>query len=416
MIARVVRLLNVQAPGTASGSQPPPMRPPNVGALRTSTGMRALVVAIALGLLVVIGYAAQVDSRLQFYSIASVGVMVAGSSLLAGGLLGFLFGIPRTLQQDQPVMTTGGSGQPGQPANQVQAVEYRLNTNLEQISDWLTKILVGIGLTQLSQIPEALQRLSTFIAGGIGNFAGSTIFALATLLYFSISGFLLGFLWTRLYLAGAFRDADRTLEELQQQVAEINKQSDLDARALNLVERQLNPGSEAPAVPRDELIAAIKAASSQAKAYIFTQAHALRTETWDTDKAKMERTIPIFEGLVASDPEKSNHRYRGQLGYALKDQRQPNCGAAEAALTEAIEIRGDARQSGWLFYEFNRAYCRIMQDPAFSAGTASTPELANAIVADLKIAARSAMIRDIINKDADIMKWMQQNNVDPATL
>ncbi len=32
-------------------------------------------------------------------------------------------------------------------------VNYRSNTNLEQISDWLTKILVGVGLTQQTFFP-----------------------------------------------------------------------------------------------------------------------------------------------------------------------------------------------------------------------------------------------------------------------
>jgi len=54
--------------------------------------------------------------------------------------------VPRSLQE-----VPSANGQPG----------YSGNTNLEQISDWLTKILVGVGLTQLREIPGQVQRLAT---------------------------------------------------------------------------------------------------------------------------------------------------------------------------------------------------------------------------------------------------------------
>lgn len=50
--------------------------------------------------------------------------------------MGFVFGIPRINTTDAVVI--------GRPPRLV-----RPNSNLEQISDWLTKILVGVSLTQL---------------------------------------------------------------------------------------------------------------------------------------------------------------------------------------------------------------------------------------------------------------------------
>jgi predicted secreted protein len=58
--------------------------------------------------------------------------------LLIGGLLGFLFGIPRTLQQEASQATEQNRKDRPQETN------YAVNTNLDQISDWLTKILVGV--------------------------------------------------------------------------------------------------------------------------------------------------------------------------------------------------------------------------------------------------------------------------------
>src|SRR6266508_6277591 len=71
------------------------------------------------------------------WDILAVAALVAGGAFVAGGLLGFLFGIPRSL-----------AGPEGSVDGAAAGGAYRPNTNLEQISDWLTKILVGVGLVQ----------------------------------------------------------------------------------------------------------------------------------------------------------------------------------------------------------------------------------------------------------------------------
>ena len=82
------------------------------------------------------------------------------------------------------------------------------NTNLEEISDWLTKILVGVGLTQLSAIPRALREIGQAAAPTLGNFPNSEMFALGILVYFAVCGFFISFLWTRLTLPRLYVDAD----------------------------------------------------------------------------------------------------------------------------------------------------------------------------------------------------------------
>jgi hypothetical protein len=128
-------------------------------------------------------------------SVFSLALLIGLAALLGGGLVGFLFGVPRRLQE-----THVGND----PANQ----RYEGNTNLEQISDWLTKILVGVGLTQILQIPTQVQRLTAFLAPALGNQSSSQIFALGLLGYFSVAGFLIGYLSTRLLLGRAFIEAD----------------------------------------------------------------------------------------------------------------------------------------------------------------------------------------------------------------
>jgi len=81
-----------------------------------------------------------------------------------------------------------------------------VNTNLEEISDWLTKIIVGVSLVELRKALAALEGAAELIAKSIGG-TGQVSFAYALMLYFSISGFLGAYLLTRLYLQKAFSDA-----------------------------------------------------------------------------------------------------------------------------------------------------------------------------------------------------------------
>ena len=43
----------------------------------------------------------------------------------------------------------------------------------------------------------------------------------------------------------------------------------------------------------------------------------------------MERTAPVFLALIASDKDDTQHRYHGQLGYVLEDERTPDFAGAE---------------------------------------------------------------------------------------
>ncbi len=120
------------------------------------------------------------------------------ASLATGGFIGFLFGIPKVVQE-----STVSEQQDINSNNYSQQV----NTNLEQISDWITKIIVGFGLIQMQKIPDAFQELAEYVASC--SYKISPQFAGSLILFFAIIGFFVGYLLTRLYLAAAFSRADR---------------------------------------------------------------------------------------------------------------------------------------------------------------------------------------------------------------
>ncbi len=360
-----------------------------------------------LGLLGIIVYALHFGRTIQFATVAGIGLLSAGASLMTGGLLGFLFGIPQSKSEKtsaQPPSEQKSSSD----ADTTPVATYQPNTNLEQVSDWLTKIIVGVGLTQIAQIPAKMKQLASYLSPGLGGTDNSQIFAMALLVYFLACGFLIGYLWTRLYLPGAFRMAD--LEALGKRVGLLQQQQQTDALALTMAERQVNPNTAAPALLVEKVKEAIKNASPSVKVQVFYRAEQLRSQTWRTEKSKMERTIPIFEALIESDPEDNFHRNHGQLGFALKDKINPDWQRAEQELTRAIQIRDKWNQGGWRFYEFNRAICRIRLDPNFTQGKVSDPDRRNLIFSDVR-AAVTGDLKAIADQDQTIQDWLKLNNL-----
>lgn len=155
--------------------------------------------------------------------------MLAGACLLIGGLLGFLFGVPRTMQQDQ-VNVVSQTDEDISSDDQALLPTYLANTNLEQISDWLTKILVGVGLTQLTKLPGQLQNIGNHLSEGLGNTDSSRTFGIMALLYFLVSGFLSSYVWTRLFFPVMLRVSDinvynARIDRLRREITELRKES-----------------------------------------------------------------------------------------------------------------------------------------------------------------------------------------------
>jgi hypothetical protein len=137
--------------------------------------------------------------------IFSVTLLIAIASALVGMLLGFIFGIPRSHQISQ------NNGQ-GTGSETSELSHFSVNTNLEQISDWLTKIIVGVGLIEMNQISAGFYKLVTFFSKGIGLEQKETII-FVLIIASLVLGFLFGYLITRIYLTRAFsRVGDDTTE------------------------------------------------------------------------------------------------------------------------------------------------------------------------------------------------------------
>lgn len=146
-------------------------------------------------------------------------VAVLAAAVTIGGLLGFLFGIPRLLQRrSQAVIQSPGARDDDKGEKDAEVPEpmpssslsrFAGNTNLEDISDWLTKIMVGLGLTQIASISDAFRTARTeFVESAMSNAVGSGSMFAATVVCGLVIGFLFFYLETRTRLTILLASAD----------------------------------------------------------------------------------------------------------------------------------------------------------------------------------------------------------------
>ncbi|MDW3190956.1 MAG: hypothetical protein R8G66_01290 [Cytophagales bacterium] len=169
--------------------------------IKRSYDEKTLIVEIILALTIVGGLGIlffPLKLEVTYLHRISISIVISISSYATGSFLGFLFGIPKTMQSGNETD---------------QEIRYQQNTNLEQISDWLTKILVGLGLTQLNEIGTQFEGLIKFTGAGLDGSRSAEVFTGSIIIYFVILGFLMFYLWSRLNLAIAFKKADNVLEK-----------------------------------------------------------------------------------------------------------------------------------------------------------------------------------------------------------
>jgi hypothetical protein len=190
-------------------------------------------------------------------------------------------------------------------------------------------------------------------------------------------------------------EKQRTLEDEQKK----------DAKAINLVEEALH-GLE---IDFQALKEGLKQTTSATRSEIFFRADDNRRENWRTNKEAMERSVPIFKALTATDEAKTSHWWSGALAYCLKDKRDPDYEEALHLLDKAIAARGENARSG--AYEFNRAVCKIHLSAKHPPKTWDAQ-----ILSDLDAAKRFAKFAEIIKTNSTVQNWLRQTKLDQAGL
>ncbi len=199
--------------------------------LRGFTWCALSVVAIALASAIATGWRAN--------SVGPVLLWVT-ASFAAGGTAGFLFGIPKSgiLSESAGNASNGASstadagsqaeqGTQERSAAQSARQRARPNTNLEEVSDWLTKILVGLTLANLGELRSQVQSIALNAASAIrAKPDASDISAASALIVgFALIGFLAVYLYMRLFVQGAIVRSDDRMNRYRNAVEQAERVS-----------------------------------------------------------------------------------------------------------------------------------------------------------------------------------------------
>lgn len=235
---------------------------PSILTQHMSNHVRSFLIIFMFGnLLWMIFVAYSVSAWSDFWRIQGTSGLLSGASIISGSLLGFIFGIPRSLagtqstvvlpvsvarhtpppvnahtpspnQQDSnlpnanvpganappnianptagdpvPAATTTRSVPDPQSSQQVISSPVAPNTNLEQISDWLTKVLVGVSLTQIDKLPHLLARANAYLAPALNPLPNGGVVGVSICMAYGVAGFCWAYFESRTSLMQVFADS-----------------------------------------------------------------------------------------------------------------------------------------------------------------------------------------------------------------
>ncbi len=243
------------------------------------------------------------------------------AALVPGFVAGFLFAVPRV-------------------GEQTATARLKINNNLVEVSDWLTKIIVGLGLIHLSRIPDYLRQAGEYVGKGLNS---PPQFAAGLLLYFSVLGFLSGYLITRLVWGPVFRAADEaTAGEIQQLIA---------------TDPEAEPGQ------RESLTGALQSTAEQLATVPLADLprDADRLTAWARAQFDAERYSASLEGFrraleLKPDSPRIRYLYAIALKYAKAPQFEVMAQLSEAKRLSAAGQEPHMRDRVYISYTFNALF------------------------------------------------------------
>ena len=168
-------------------------------------------------------------------------LLVGGASLAGGAAIGFLFGLPRAekfrfIKKEDYDHTT-------------RDYSYGDNTNLEEVSDWLTKIIVGLTLIKLNVIlgwiHTSAQSIDKAFNANCDKNEGinAYVFGYCTIILYFLVGAGLCYLWARTNLSSIlaqYRINQRNIESKTKAQAQLQLEKNSEMQSGGHITRYLN--------------------------------------------------------------------------------------------------------------------------------------------------------------------------------
>lgn len=277
--------------------------------------------------------------------------MLAAASVSV--ILGLIFGVPRARADFSAEATE----------------RYSSNSNLEQISDWLTKLLVGAGLVELKSLPGLAQSAGDSLGAGM-VVPNAAAFSVAAIVYGAGVGFTSAYLWTRLHLR-------LLLERSDASAAEASRQRDRIMGAL----RKAQDPSTPPELDVDIKQATDRAIASTKSADVSQVAPILWVDDNPSNNAAIVAALTdlnIRVDLALSTREAMERMRLRRYGLVISDLGRREDGELneQAGLDLIRAIRDGDRQTPIIIYAGRRGLQR--RDELVAAGASvvtSTPSV-----------------------------------------
>jgi hypothetical protein len=213
-------------------------------------------------------------------------IAVAAGCLAFGASIGFLFGIPRAQKEKLPSTD-------GQPQSNGY---YNDNTNLEEISDWLTKIILGLALVELQRImvhvDNAAINFSNALAGQCCETCNEDYypFAYAAIVFYFLMGGGISYLWARSSLLSILEE--RRFDRLQKQNQQLNDRNEKLYNKLSEANKIVNT-STSPATEPPLSVDEIKSDDTKTKESIINPASSPQKKEFRAEVLKLYRNSKI---------------------------------------------------------------------------------------------------------------------------
>lgn len=173
-----------------------------------TTILLTLYMGIFLGMVPVIGFPITIPE--MGGKILFIGIILGIAAFVSSFFTGTLFGMPKR--------------------NNEKESDYSLNNSLVEISDWLTKIIVGLGLVNLKEIPSYLVSLGEYVRTS-SKYDGQllNIYSIGIVIYFGFLGLYIGYNYMRLVLSNKYKYADdnlirKELEMANEKIHEVKEE------------------------------------------------------------------------------------------------------------------------------------------------------------------------------------------------
>ncbi|MBM2616436.1 hypothetical protein JIG36_12795 [Actinoplanes sp. LDG1-06] len=216
-------------------------KPPRKAGSKIQAVVLASVIFLALGIIAVgalAGFASESEETRKGLFVTATVLILYAAAMAVGAFLGFLYGMPRSRLAD---LTAGTEASPEQSKATLSA-KYLTNSNFIKVSDWVTTIIVGLGIANLNEIVPAARRLGSALTEPMGGSQFGAAIGLSVVLVGLISGFVLCYLWTTIRVRELLEEAEAALTT----VPDMNGKSPAEAielasaRSITLVLRPLN--------------------------------------------------------------------------------------------------------------------------------------------------------------------------------